>query len=489
MPHYLNISLASLVGASLVLSFSPFGLYFFPFVLFPYFFYLINKFNHHKSLIFAFGFSFFSVGLYWLIPCIVNYGGASWVVAIILCAIFYLFLSLFFTPFLLTKKFGLLTSISFFSLFEVAREYVFTGFPWLSIGFSQTNNPLLNNYFSFFGSNGVTLIVLIISYYILQCFIKPFEKAQSIGIIVLLVSLNFLLPFFEDDSSAQDRINVSLVQGNIHQSIKWDKDSTQEQINKYTKLLKEAKGDLIIFPETTIPMLYRNYPDSFKSEINAKVIDGKTVIIGSIIKKNDKFLNGAVVSDNEQKQIYFKKHLVPFGEYYPLSKYLGFVYTKILDIPFSNLSPPIISNKIITYKDLNLGLNICYEDIFKSSYDQFMPDVHLFINLTNDAWYDRSPAAHQHLQIAQARALEFKRSVLRSTNTGVTAHINNNGLIKDTLPIFTAGILETEVILKRNKSFYADYGYLPLIILILIILLRHKLCMFPLLNIKKKVKS
>ena len=118
-----------------------------------------------------------------------------------------------------------------------------------------------------------------------------------------------------------------------------------------------------------------------------------------------------------------------------------------------------------------------------------MPDVHLFINLTNDAWYDRSPAAHQHLQIAQARALEFKRSVLRSTNTGVTAHINNNGLIKDTLPIFTAGILETEVILKRNKSFYADYGYLPLIILILIILLRHKLCMFPLLNIKKKVKS
>jgi apolipoprotein N-acyltransferase len=78
-------------------------------------------------------------------------------------------------------------------------------------------------------------------------------------------------------------------------------------------------------------------------------------------------------------------------------------------------------------------LNICYEDIFKASYDEFLPQANLFINLTNDAWYDRSPAAHQHIQIAQARAMEFNRPIIRATNTGVTAYINNKGEIINSL--------------------------------------------------------
>ena len=134
-------------------------------------------------------------------------------------------------------------------------------------------------------------------------------------------------------------------------------------------------------------------------------------------------------------------------------------------------------------------MNICYEDIFKASYDEFLPQANLFINLTNDAWYDRTPAAHQHIQIAQARAMEFNRPIVRATNTGVTAYINNKGKIINSLPTFSRDILEIEVIPKSLPSLFSKFGYFPLYILLLMIALCDKFKSFPLLNRKKKVKS
>ena len=180
--------------------------------------------------------------------------------------------------------------------------------------------------------------------------------------------------------------------------------------------------------------------------------------------------------------------MVPFGEYFPLTEYFGFLYEKILDIPFSNLTPPEIKNNVININDVNVGLNICYEDIFKTSYDKFN-EADLFINLTNDAWYDRSPAAHQHLQIAQARAMEYQKPIVRATNTGVTAYIDANGTIQNQLPIFTTGVLELSAQTNESKTIFAKYGYIPLYIILFFMFFANKVTSSTLLKVKKKVKS
>ena len=154
---------AVVLGGLLVLAFEPFNFFIIPFIIFPCLFFILKKTNAPWLNAFLFGFSFFSIGLYWLILCIVNYGGASWFSALTLCLLFYIFLGLFFLPFALIKKNAFAHAIILLILLEIIREYLFTGFPWLSLGFSQVSNPLINQYFSVIGSHGITMIILLIS--------------------------------------------------------------------------------------------------------------------------------------------------------------------------------------------------------------------------------------------------------------------------------------------------------------------------------------
>ena len=144
MPIFSSQVLYFILGALSIFSFAPFNFYFLQFVIFVTLFYLLkNSKNLYISSLF-FGFGFFSTGLYWLIPCIVNYGGASWMSATLLCGTFFCFLSLFFIPLSLIKRYGALAAISSLILLEILREYLLTGFPWLSLGFSQVDNILIN---------------------------------------------------------------------------------------------------------------------------------------------------------------------------------------------------------------------------------------------------------------------------------------------------------------------------------------------------------
>ncbi len=332
----------------------------------------------------------------------------------------------------------------------------------------------------------IILLISALSFKVIEH--KNKKVIPAIGIIIIIL-VNFMLSLTQPQPDNETKLKISLLQGNVSQDIKWNQDTVMHQIESYLDLLDSAKGDLIVFPETAIPLLYANYPSDFLQRINEKIKTNKTIILGSILEIDGNYLNSAVIKNDKEDQFYFKQHLVPFGEYFPLSNYLGFVYRKILNIPFSNLTPSKIENELIAYDNFYLGLNICYEDIFKASYDEFLPQANLFINLTNDAWYDRSPAAHQHIQIAQARAMEFNRPIVRATNTGVTAYINNKGKIINSLPTFSRDILEIEVIPKSLPSLFSKFGYFPLYILLLMIALCDKFKSFPLLNRKKKVKS
>jgi len=489
MTPSLHLIWACLLGSIFVFSFLPFDLFFLPYLIFPAFFFLLDQSDKKFATSILFGFFFFSTGLYWLILCINNYGGASLTNAVIICSIFYIFLSLFFLPFAFFKKLSLLSAIALFVILEIIREYLFTGFPWLSIGFSQTNNPLVNNYYEIIGSHGLSLVVLAISALLYISFLNKSKRKLSLFLIAFIISTNFLIHLLKPEPTIEDNnLNISLLQGNISQEIKWDANRVEEQINVYVDLLNQAKGEVIIFPETAIPLLYKNYPKNFDEAVENKINENKSVIIGSIFEDNGHYLNGAIIKEKNFDQYYFKEHLVPFGEYFPLTEYFGFFYEKILDIPFSNLTPPEIKNNVININDVNVGLNICYEDIFKTSYDKFN-EADLFINLTNDAWYDRSPAAHQHLQIAQARAMEYQKPIVRATNTGVTAYIDARGTIQNQLPIFTTGVLELSAQTNESKTIFAKYGYIQLYVILFFMFFTNKVTSSTLLKVKKKVKS
>jgi len=234
MTSSLHYIWACLLGSLFVFSFLPFDLYFLPYLIFPTFFFILDQSGKKLAASLLFGFFFFTTGLYWLILCINNYGGASLTNAIIICSIFYVFLSLFFLPFVFFKKLSLLSAIGLFIVLEIVREYIFTGFPWLSIGFSQTNNPLVNNYYQMIGSHGVSLLVLLISALLYISFRDKNKRKLSLFIIALIISTNFLIDLYKQESTSDDNdLNISLLQGNVNQAIKWDTNTLEEQINVY----------------------------------------------------------------------------------------------------------------------------------------------------------------------------------------------------------------------------------------------------------------
>ena len=292
MTSSIHLLWACLFGSLFIFSFLPFDLFFLPYLIFPTFFFILDRNNKRVLITLLFGFFFFSTGLYWLILCLNNYGGASLAIAVIICSIFYVFLSLFFLPFAFFKKLSLLSAIALFIFLEIVREYLFTGFPWLSIGFSQTNNHLVNNYYEIIGSHGVSLIVLVISALLYVSVVNKRKRNLSLFLIAFIISINFLIHLFKPEPAIEDdNLNISLLQGNISQAIKWDSDTIEEQINVYVDLLNQAKGEVIIFPETAIPLLYKNYPKNFSNAVENKINENKSVIIGSIFEDNGHYLN------------------------------------------------------------------------------------------------------------------------------------------------------------------------------------------------------
>ena len=239
-----------------------------------------------------------------------------------------------------------------------------------------------------------------------------------------------------------------------------------------------------------MPIVFDKIPESFTKNIKEHLnhIDGH-IILGAI---ETGFYNSAFLIKEDVKQIYRKNHLVPFGEFIPLKKYLGYIYKNWLNIPFNNLKRgPKYNVPLFNIENLDYAINICYEDVFGNeiaSKEKYISEPNVLINLSNDAWYGESIAAEQHLQISQARAIENKKMMLRSTNTGVTAFIDKNGKVLKKLPQFTTGMLNNHVQGYTGVTPYMIFNNLIIYFLCILILLlnftRNKLIVFKKLFVK-----
>lgn len=352
---------------------------------------------------------------------------------------------------------------------EWVRGWLFTGFPWLSLGYSQIDTPL-GGLAPLLGVFGVSLGVAACAGLLCQALGGPHRLRSAAGLLLVLCGAWAFgqIAWTRPEPGA---LAVALIQGNIAQEIKWAPSQREITIDRYLRLTAPHwDKDLIIWPETAIPLFFdaaTPYVQALEALAGRRPTD---VLIGVPFAEQGSppaYFNG-VVSVRDARW-YRKRHLVPFGEYMPLPGALLRILD-FLDIPLSDFSAGPRHQPLLEVAGRPVGVSICYEDAFGEEVIDALPAAELLVNVSNDAWFGDSLAPHQHLQIARMRARETGRYLLRATNTGVSAVIDERGRVLGTSPQFQPHALSAEVIPHRGLTPYAatgNYGVLSLIAILL----------------------
>jgi apolipoprotein N-acyltransferase len=256
-------------------------------------------------------------------------------------------------------------------------------------------------------------------------------------------------------------VGVALVQGAIAQDLKWKPEMLEDTMALYAGLTRQSlDADVIVWPEAAVPTLIeyvRPFLDGVRRTAAAR---GSTVLLGILHREPGAPLENAqnvLISLTEPEQMYVKRHLVPFGEYFPVPRFVR-SWLRLMNLPYNDILPATQDQPEIAFGGERAAITICYEDVFGAEQLQFLPDATLLVNVSNDAWFGDSIAPHQHLQIARVRAAEAGRWLLRSTNTGVTAVIDPRGRVAQQLPQFEPGVLKHTVQGYTGSTPYARTG-------------------------------
>ena len=357
---------------------------------------------------------------------------------------------------------------SLFVIAELIKSFLFGGFSWLLLGQSQ-NQTIFDIVYPIFGSSAVSFIVVFLSGIFYRTIAEK-NKDYSIGYIGLIVL--YLIPYStQNNYDHNDALSYTIYQPNLYPDVSYNEKEYSRITEKYLGVLRDNKSsDIIIFPETILPIpLNVNIP--FFKSLQSSTSNNNILITGLFTKNNNKFYNSMIFFSDEIN-IYNKRKLVPFGEYTPWYDSL-FELSKIMDIPLSNLSHGEKYNNI-HLANVDIIPMICFESTFPRLIES-SSDNEIIVNISNDGWFGRSLAAHQHLQITQIRALEFNRFILRATNTGISAVISNDGQILDYIENDVEGTMKGKIPIKMSRSLYSEYGDIWILMLIFFSLLAKSL--------------
>ena len=434
-----------------------------------------------------------TIGLYyWLIHTMTTYGGLSYPLSILLFLILVAYLSLYWVCFaVLVKSLAnaglsmIITAPLIWVALEYIRTYLFSGFPWALLGYTQYNSPHFIQIADLTGVYGISFMLVLTSALIFKgmraYFVKksiPFKEGALV-LLIIAIACSYGLLRSVKYAKSESPFTVAIIQGNIAQEIKWDRRFLQETLQIYaslsSKALSKEKGlDLILWPETATPFYFQQ-PGSLRNEVLtiSKKLETPLVFGSPAFEKIEggySYLNSAFLLspdvDGESVDIlgrYATILLVPLGEYFPLKKLLFFV-SKITE-GIGDFSPGegVMSLKLPasdkSSASFSLGPLICYEVIFPNLVRQFVKDgSNVLVNLTNDGWYGRTSAPYQHLSAAVFRSVENKVYLLRAANTGISAIINPLGKVESSLGIFERGFITGKIALNNDKTFYSLYG-------------------------------
>lgn len=416
----------------------------------------------------AFGFSFFLAGLWWIFNALSGHVGLPAAGALPLTVLFCLLLALF--PALavvaaaaLTAPGGLrrlLALAACWTLAEWLRGWVLTGFPWLALGYSQIPDGWFAAWAPIAGIFGVTLALALGAAGLLALLFLPRRRLLALAALAVLLALPPLVNSWRWTMPA-GTLKVSLLQGNVAQSLKWEADEVRQALDDYLRLAAAADGRVVVMPETALPMLIEELPPGYLEKLRALAGDRLgAVIAGAFVRGEQGLYNAAVALEKDSTEIYRKVHLTPYGEYLPLAEALA-PLLGAADIPYASLAAGEAARPLPLPDGIRTAISICYEDIFGNEWRRQVPDALFLTNITNDAWFDGTVMPHQHLQISQARALESGRWLARATNTGITAVIDHKGRIVSQLPQQVQGVLSEEIALYRGATPYVLWGDAP----------------------------
>jgi apolipoprotein N-acyltransferase len=486
--------LALLAGVVTVAGYAPFGAAGLPVLTLALLFGLwlrVDAAGTAARLGAAFGVGLFGAGVSWVYIALETFGGMAPPLAAIATAGLVAFLSLY--PALAgyaavrlapagtaSRAFA---AAAAFVLAEWLRGFLFTGFPWLAIGYSQLPGSPLAGFAPIGGVWLVSLAVALTAALLLvavEAATEARHRAAGVAVVaaIALAAGGTLLRRVEWTVPAGDPVAVSLVQGNVQQSLKFDPAFRDRSDDLHLALAEQSRGRIVVLPESAFPVpADRLRPDVPRRLAEIARARGGDVLFGVFLVEaplpgtDDLRIYNSVVSIGAAPtQVYRKRHLVPFGETIPAKAVLGWFINRVLAIPLSDQTPGPDDQAPFPVAGATIAVNICYEDAFGNELRGAARDATLLVNVTNDAWYGRSIAARQHNQIAAMRALELGRPMLRATNTGITAAIGHDGIVKAELPWFTKGILEVSVTGRRGSTPYLAFGDGPALAAALLVL-------------------
>lgn len=455
--------LAMMLGVLTVFGFAPFGHFYLPWLTLAGLLYLWQQ-AETPGQVFRlglwFGIGMYGVGIYWIYISLHTFGGMPWWFAATCTMCLSAFMALFpaLAGYLAKRMHPLLWAAPLlWALSDWVRSWIFTGFPWLTLGYSQAPDGPLTGFLPVVGVYGVSALAILLSACLVQLYTAPKRILAAVILVSILIagSMLTLVPWTQPVGPP---VKVALLQGNISQTIKWSPEHAEQTLRQYAEMVQHVQAQLIVLPETALPVLLEQLAPSYLDALQQHALKQHAdLLLGVVESRQGEYFNSAISLGTSPMQTYSKSHLVPFGEFIPLKRVFGWIYRDWLHMPLSDLSRGT-SKQPLLIAGQKVGVNICYEDVFGEEIAQQLPQAELLVNLSNDAWYGQSFAADQHMQFSQVRAIETGRMVLRSTNTGATAIINQHGQVLQHATHDQALILTGEAQSFRGTTPYVRWG-------------------------------
>lgn len=431
--------------------------------------------------------------LYWIVTVLGHYGGLPWYFSLPALFFLALYMGLYVGVFAVCARvlFSSLTPFAALWLLPAAwvgldwlRGWLFSGFPWMDPGYALWQHPALIQVADLFGHHGITYLIVLINTLVALLLRQEQQggkkgSAVLIGPVVLilvLVSVYSVLRWrqLEEGLATAERTSIGIVQGNIEQGVKWSPEHQGETVATYLDLTASLfdgvtgakRPAVVIWPETALPF----YPTNNRLTEDLQAMTGRldmALLTGApwfeVIdreKKLFKFFNSAqlIAPTGEFIGHYEKSHLVPYGEYVPLKPFLPFLAPLVESV--GDFTPGAIGQPL-SWQQARMGVLICFESIFPDIARKWVKaGANVLVNLTNDAWYGKSSAPYHSLAMSVLRAVETRRSLVRSANTGISGFVDPLGRMVRQSGLFEPWAAAEEVILQDSETLWVRGGYL-----------------------------
>ena len=461
---WMGYLVALAAGALTTLTFAPFSLWWIGPIAVAMVFYGLHDLTTGQAALrgWSYGVGLFGAGTSWIYVSIHDYGYTGVPLAVFLTALFVVTLALFYAVIFgvyrrfTSPRWAMLTFAGAWVLGEALRTWAFTGFPWLLLGSAHVASPLA----PWAPVGGVYLLSLFVALSGTLLVALCRKRYWALAPLAAIWVIPMLLPAQWTTPQGEPK-RVSLLQGNLPQLTKWSAEGQRAAANTYSTLTRAQpeEADLIVWPETALPM-FAAQARPVLERVQATLPPDTALLTGIVQREANGDYYNSVIGVGASEGSYRKEHLVPFGEYLPLEGLLRGIIA-FFNLPMSSFTAGDADQAPIEAAGMQLGSAICYEIIYADLVANRARDANVLLTVSNDTWFGDSIGPLQHLQMAQLRALENGRYVLRATSNGVTAIIDAQGRITQRAPRFETTSVNGEVQPMQGLTPFTRTGSWP----------------------------